>query len=127
MVLFSRWGGVATADWVIENHIGEMTILDDLNPGPIDFIGDGEYDVMVTAYDSIGCADDTSVTILVGGAKADFSSEQTSICPNESVAFTSLSLGGNLSYNWSFPRWYSIQFYRTESPLLLIQGQVYMM
>jgi gliding motility-associated-like protein len=96
-------GGVANANWLIDNGFGVLVPFNNtLSPGPFTYNGEGEYIVYLQAFDSIGCSDDTTVTILVGDVRASFVSDRTTICPGEVVQFNNLSLGGNLSYSWTF-------------------------
>ncbi len=96
------FGGVANADWVVQTDMGSQSYEDQLGIGPLTYNIPGQYTVSLNAFDSIGCADDTSVTVLVGATAADFTSDRANICPGEVVAFQNLSLGSNLSYSWTF-------------------------
>ena len=96
-------GGPTNANWIITTDAGTTPEVGLLNVGPINYNDVGEFPLSLTVFDSIGCSDDTTVTILVGGAVADFNSSTNDICPGEQITFTNLSLGGNLTYNWSFP------------------------
>jgi gliding motility-associated-like protein len=96
-------GGVADANWLIDDGSGTLVPYNNtLNPGTFTYNAEGEYTVYLQAFDSIGCWDDTSVTLLVGAVRAVFSSDERTICPGEIVQFNNLSLGGDLSYQWTF-------------------------
>ncbi|MEZ5008871.1 MAG: PKD domain-containing protein [Chitinophagales bacterium] len=95
---------IADANWLIQTDgAGVQSFNNTLNPSPPPYNSPGQYTVQLTTFDAIGCSDDTTTTLIVGGAVANFSSDKTNICPGEQISFNNLSLGGNLTYNWSFP------------------------
>ncbi|MEZ5003501.1 MAG: PKD domain-containing protein [Chitinophagales bacterium] len=94
---------IADANWLIQTDGGGVQAYNNtLNPSPPPYNSPGQYTIQLTTFDAIGCSDDTTATLIVGGAVAGFSSDKTNICPGEQVNFNNLSLGGNLTYNWSF-------------------------
>jgi FOG: PKD repeat len=64
----------------------------------------GTYPVTLTVIDSKGCTDSTTQTntITISKPKADFSSADTISCHLQTISFTNLSTGPNLTYTWDF-------------------------
>ncbi len=64
----------------------------------------GTYSVTLTVIDSKGCSDSVvqANTIMISKPVADFTSADTMSCHLQSITFTNLSTGPNLSYTWNF-------------------------
>ena len=64
----------------------------------------GTYSVMLTVIDSNGCRDSVVQvsTVRISSPVADFTTTDTLSCHLQSISFTNLSTGPNLTYNWDF-------------------------
>jgi PKD repeat protein/C1A family cysteine protease len=64
----------------------------------------GSYTVTLTAWGPGGVDDEvkTNYISVQPLTTADFSASLESVCPEESLSFTNLSEGSNLSYDWNF-------------------------
>ena len=93
-------------DWFWD--FGDTTRLDDTsrlqNPAWT-YTDTGLYDVTLVVVDSFGCRD--SITredyISVTAPGASFAPSLDFICDGQCVSFTDQSIGGSLTYDWTFP------------------------
>ena len=80
--------------------------IDTLASGPFShfYNAGGSFNVQLTAVDVKGCLHTVSSTSALSILQpiAKFNSTDTLNCPNKTVSFTNLSIGGVLSYLWNF-------------------------
>ena len=80
--------------------------IDTLSSGPFqhNYALPGVYSVSLTVIDSSGCSHRIvkSNLLMISQPQANFSTTDTSTCPNRNVRFTSTSTGPNLTYLWDF-------------------------
>lgn len=68
------------------------------------FSNPGVYSVVMTATNNLGCMDiSDTIQIQVGTTHAlDFTADQTSVCPGESITFTNTSANQELFEGWNY-------------------------
>ncbi len=71
-----------------------------VNPPPKTYTDDGIYEVILLASDVNGCQDQFIQRVFVGPPPTDFTFPKDTICLNEIVRFTNLSVPG--TYSWTF-------------------------
>jgi len=88
--------------WIFSNK-------DTLFSGPLDttytFTNRGDYDVLLTVEDSLGCFDSLRIPNMVSVRKpvAIFTTPKDTVCRDAPVLFNSVSVGrGPLRYDWDF-------------------------
>lgn len=74
------------------------------NPHSYTFTQPGEYPVVLTATNNLGCEDiSDTIWIYVGEPLTlDFSASPLEICPKDSITFTNLSANQNLVDGWNY-------------------------